>query len=77
MFETIKKDKSLVWPKNGDMITKVTNDKPREDEDIGILHTSPCRTPLIKTSNNIVKLCSPLFRVELSKKRCRLLTSHL
>jgi hypothetical protein len=40
------------------------------DEEL-VVHTSPCRTQLSKPTNKIVKLCSPVFRVELVKKRGR------
>jgi hypothetical protein len=37
------------------------------DEEL-VMHTSPSRAQLSKPTNKIVKLCSPIFRVELVKK---------
>ena len=59
----------------GDMFTQVKEKanelaSDQDDELGGVLPTSPRRTRLIKhNTDKIVKLCSPVFRVELVRKR--------
>jgi hypothetical protein len=74
VYEESKKNKDLLQPKNLDLFTQVTKmgDELAEKSDEELtMHTSPCRTQLSKPANKIVKLCSPIFRVELVKKRGR------
>jgi hypothetical protein len=71
VYEESKKNKDLLQPKNPDLFTQVTEmgDELAEESDEELtMHTSPCRTQLSKPANKIVKLCSPIFRVELVKK---------
>jgi hypothetical protein len=74
VYEESKKNKDLLQPKNLDLSTQVTEmgDELAEESDEELtMHTSPGRTQLSKPANKIVKLCSPVFRVELVKKRGR------
>jgi hypothetical protein len=74
VYEEIKKNKDLLEPKSLDLFTQVTEmeDGLAEESDEELtMHTSLCRTQLSKPANKIVKLCSPVFRVELVKKRGR------
>jgi hypothetical protein len=74
VYEESKKEKKLNQPKETDLFTQVTEmvDEMAEDSDEElVVHTSPCRTQLSKPTNKIVKLCSPIFRLELVKKRGR------
>jgi hypothetical protein len=68
------KKKDLVPPEKLDIFTQVTemvDDMDEESDDELEMHTSPSRTQLSIPANKIVKLCSPVFRVELVKKRGR------
>jgi hypothetical protein len=69
--ESLKK-KELAPPENLDMFTQVTemvDDMDEDSDDELEMHTSPSRTQLSILANKIVKLCSPIFRVELVKKK--------
>jgi hypothetical protein len=71
VYDESKKNKDLLQPKNPDLFTQVTEmvDDMAEDSDEELLmHASPSRAQLSKPVNKIVKLCSPVFRVELVKK---------
>jgi hypothetical protein len=66
------KNKELVPPANLDMFTQVTemvDDMDEDSNDELEMHTSPSRTQLSIPANKIVKPCSPVFRVELVKKK--------
>jgi hypothetical protein len=72
VYDESMKNKELTPPKNLDMFTQVTEmvgDMTEDSDDELEMHTSPSRTQLIKPANKIVKLCSPVFRVELVKKK--------
>jgi hypothetical protein len=75
MFEESKKEKNMYQPKSSDLFTQVTeelDDMAEESDDDLVMDTSPGKGQLNKTGNNkIMKLCSPVFRVELAKKRGR------
>jgi hypothetical protein len=47
----------------------MVDDMDEDSNDELEMHTSPSRTRLSKPVNKIVKLCSPIFRVELVKKK--------
>jgi hypothetical protein len=69
--ESLKK-KDLVPPEKLDIFTQVTemvDDMDEDSDDELEMHTSPSRTQLSIPANKIVKLCSPVFRVELVKKK--------
>jgi hypothetical protein len=72
IYDESLKNKELVPPINLDMFTQVTEMVDEMDEDSNDeleMHTSPSRTQLSIPANKVVKLCSPVFRVELVKKR--------
>jgi hypothetical protein len=72
VYDERMKNKELAPPKNLDMFTQVTemvDDMDEDSDDELEMHTSPSRTQLSKPANKIVKLCSPVFRVELVKKK--------
>jgi hypothetical protein len=75
MFEESKKEKNMYQPKSSDLFTQVTeelDDMAEESDEDLVMDTSPGKGQLNKTGNNkIMKLCSPVFRVELAKKRGR------
>jgi hypothetical protein len=74
VYEESMKNNELLQPKSLDLFTQVTEmeDGLEEESDEELaMHTSPCRTQLSKPANKIIKLCSPVFRVELVKKRGR------
>jgi hypothetical protein len=74
VYEESKINKELLHPKNPDLFTQViemVDELVEESDEELTMHTSPCRTQLSKPANKIVKLCSPVFRVELVKKRGR------
>ena len=64
-------------PTSSSLFTQLTEEDAElasdsdENETVRVLHTSPSRTQLNKHSKKIVKMCSPVFRVELPKKRGR------
>jgi hypothetical protein len=72
MFEESKKDKNMYQPKSSDLFTQVTeelDDMAEESDDDLVMDTSPGKGQLNKSGNKrIMKLCSPVFRVELAKK---------
>jgi hypothetical protein len=72
IYDESLKNKELVSPANLDMFTQVTemvDDMDEDSNDELEMHTSPSRTQLSIPANKIVKLCSPVFRVELVKKK--------
>jgi hypothetical protein len=73
MFEESKKEKNMYQPKSSDLFTQVTeelDDMAEESDDDLVMDTSPGKEQLNKSGNNkIMKLCSPVFRVELAKKK--------
>jgi hypothetical protein len=75
MFEESKKEKNMYQPKSSDLFTQVTeelDDMAEDSDDDLVMDTSPGKGQLNKSGNNkIMKLCSPVFRVELAKKRGR------
>jgi hypothetical protein len=74
VYDKSMKNKEIIQPKNLDLFTQVTkmvDDMAEESDDELVMRTSPSRAQLSKPSNKIVKLCSPVFRVELVKKRGR------
>jgi hypothetical protein len=54
-------------------VTEELDDMVEESDDDLFMNTSPCKGQLSKPGNSkkIMKLCSPIFRVELAKKRGR------
>jgi hypothetical protein len=71
VYDESMKNKELVPPTNLDMFTQVTemvDDMDEDSNDELEMYTSPSRTQLSKPANKIVKLYSPVFRVELVKK---------
>jgi hypothetical protein len=74
LFDGNGKDKSMIVPSNTDLFTQVTeevDDMVESSDEELVTHTSPSRVQLRKTSKKITKLCSPIFRIELAKKRGR------
>jgi hypothetical protein len=72
IYDESLKNKELVPPVNLDTFSQVTELVDEMDEDSNDeleMHTSPRRTQLSIPANKVVKLCSPVFRVELVKKR--------
>jgi hypothetical protein len=73
MFEESGKDKNIYQPKSSDLFTQVTeelDEMAEENDDDLVMNTSPSKGQLSRPGNNnkIMKLCSPVFRVELAKK---------
>jgi hypothetical protein len=71
VYEESKKNKDMYWPNGTDLFTQVTymvDDMAEDSDDVLVMHTSPVSARLSKPTNKIVKLCSPIFRVELLKR---------
>ncbi|KAM0922239.1 hypothetical protein ACQ4PT_006333 [Festuca glaucescens] len=75
LFEEAKKDKNMIQhvvPERFAQDTEETDADGSDNDNDMVVYTSPGRTQLNKPVNNkIVKLCSPVFRVELAKIRGR------
>ena len=77
LFVESKNDKNMSMPACTERFSQEVeafdeNISDNENDDHLILDTSPSKTKLNRSGGNkIVKLCSPVFRVELAKKRGR------